>query len=265
MSLVGSFKAAALDLYRGVLLTPLWWRVSVEQTVTRYRRSLLGPVWMASTTLATAFSLAIVFGSIFGGDAKDNLSFIMIGVVGWSITGGILPEIANTFVNAAGVMQVRSLPLSFHAFQQMSKIFINFMHQVVGLWLVLMLMKLAVVPHWTLLVNLPIALLTGLFVSIPLGMVSVRFRDINYMVGFIAQSLFMLTPVFWRRSQVPETMRWIVDLNPFSHLLEIVRQPLMGAAAPIHDVNASLAFLGVAALLTLISLTLVRTRVVFWL
>jgi hypothetical protein len=39
----------------------------------------------------------------------------------------------------------------------------------------------------------------------------------------------------------------------------------MGAAAPIHDVNASLAFLGVAALLTLISLTLVRTRVVFWL
>ena len=62
MSLFGSFKAAALDLYRGVLLTPLWWRVSVEQTVTRYRRSLLGPVWMASTTLATAFSLAIVFG-----------------------------------------------------------------------------------------------------------------------------------------------------------------------------------------------------------
>ncbi len=265
MSLAGNFKAAVLDLYRGVRLTPLWWRVSVEQTVTRYRRSLLGPVWMASTTLATAFSLAIIYGSIFGGNSKDTLPFIMIGVVAWSLAGGLLPEIAGTFVQAAGVMQVRNLPLSFHAFQQMSRIFINFLHQIVGLWLVLILMKLAVVPHWSLLITLPILLLAGLFVSIPLGMISVRFRDVNYMVGFVAQSLFMLTPVFWRRSQVPENMRWVVDLNPFSHLLEIIRQPLMGHMVPHHDLMASLAYLGVAVIVTLVSLTFARTRVVFWL
>lgn len=265
MSLGKNLKAALEDLYQGGALAPLWWRVSIEQTVTRYRRTLLGPFWLASTTLATAFSLAVVFGSIFGGNFRDSLPFIMIGVVAWSLTGGILPEAANTFVTGSGVMQVQKLPVSFHAYLQVSRVLINFFHQIVGLWLLLIVLKLAVMPHWHLLVALPLVLATGFFLSIPLGMLSIRFRDISYMISFVAQALFMLTPVFWRRNQVSERMHWIVDLNPFAHLLEILRQPLQGNPIPTPDLMASLVLLGVAVLVTVGSLTAFRRRVVFWL
>jgi len=265
MSLFGSFTAALQDLYRGAGLAPLWWRVSIEQTVTRYRRTLLGPFWLASSTLATAFSLAIVFGSMFGGKIGDTLPFIMIGVVSWSLTGGVLPEIASTFVTGSGVMQVQKLPVSFHAYLQMSRVMITFLHQIVGLWLLLIVLKLATVPHWHLLFTLPIILLTGFFMAIPIGMLSVRFRDINYMITFVAQGLFMLTPVFWKRTQVPERLHWVVDLNPFAHLLEILRQPLMGHPAPAGDLTASLLILGLACILSVFALTFFRRRVVFWL
>jgi ABC-type polysaccharide/polyol phosphate export permease len=265
MSLVGSLKAALQDLYGGAALMPLWWRVALEQTVTRYRRTLLGPFWLASTTLATAFSLSIVFGSIFGGNFRDSMPFIMIGVVSWSLTGGLLPEAANTFVSGSGIMQVQKLPVSFHAYLQISRALINFAHQVIGLWLVLLIMKLAVMPHWHLLLTLPIVLLTGFFLAIPLGMLSLRFRDINYMVSFVSQAMFMMTPVFWRRTQVPDHMHWIVDLNPFAHLLEIIRQPIQGHPAPTGDMVASLMFLATVAVLAVGSLTLFRRRVVFWL
>lgn len=265
MSLFGSFKAALQDLYRGAGLAPLWWRVSIEQTVTRYRRTLLGPFWLASSTLATAFSLAIVFGSMFGGKIGDTLPFIMIGVVSWSLTGGVLPEIASTFVTGSGVMQVQKLPVSFHAYLQMSRVLITFLHQIVGLWLLLIILKLATVPHWHLLFTLPILLMIGFFMAIPIGMLSVRFRDINYMITFISQGLFMLTPVFWRRTQVPAHLHWVVDLNPFAHLLEILRQPLMGHPAPAGDLTASLLILGLACILSVFALTFFRRRVVFWL
>lgn len=265
MSLFGSFKAALQDLYRGGALAPLWWRVSIEQTATRYRRTLLGPFWLASSTLATAFSLAIVFGGMFGGSISENLPFIMIGVVSWSLAGGVLPELANTFVTGSGVMQVQKLPVSFHAYLQMSRVLIGFLHQIIGLWILLIVLKLAVVPHWHLLLTLPMLLVTGFFMSIPISMLAVRFRDINYMISFVAQAMFMLTPVFWRRTQVPPRLHWMVDLNPFAHLLEILRQPLMGHPAPTANLMASLAIMAVAGVLCVLSLTFFRRRVVFWL
>src|SRR2546427_12967387 len=57
-----------------------------------------------------------------------------------------------------------------------------------------------------------------------------RFRHTIHLAGAALQVLFYITPVLWP----PEMLRdrglpWIVDYNPFYHLLEIVRQPLLHA------------------------------------
>jgi ABC-type polysaccharide/polyol phosphate export permease len=265
MSIARGFSLALEDFAGGIKLAPLWWRVGLEQTVTRYRRTILGPFWLASSTLATGVSLAIVFGSIFGGDVRTNFPFIMAGVVCWAIVGGMLVEGSNTFINGAGVMQVQKLPISFHAFLQVDRMFINFLHQIVAYWVVLLILRLAAIPHWQIIFALPLIFATALAMAVPVGMLCVRFRDINFMVGFVSQAMFMLTPVFWRRGQMAPKLHWLVDLNPFAHLLEVIRQPLLGHPAPMSDWIASLGFFGATCVVALISMTLFRRRVIFWL
>jgi ABC-type polysaccharide/polyol phosphate export permease len=265
MDFVGRFIAAIQDLAAGARLAPLWWRVGLDQTVARYRRTLLGPFWLASSTLATAFSLAIVFGSIFHANLSDSFPFIMSGVVCWGITGGMLMEGSQVFFAGAGVMQARKMPLSFHAFLQIDRMMINFAHQLVAFWVVMALMRMFPVPHWQLLLSLPLIVATAILFSIPLGMVSVRYRDINYGIGFFAQALFMLTPVFWRKGQISPKMSWIATYNPFAHLLEVLRQPLLGHPAPLADWMGALMFFACSAVAAVICLTLYRPRVVFWL
>lgn len=265
MSLSTSAAAAIKDLIDGAKLAPLWWRLGLEQTITRYRRTLLGPFWLASSTIATAFSLAVVFGSIFGTDIKQSFPFIMSGIVGWTIVGGMISEGASTYIGASGVMQVQKLPLTFHSYLQTDRMLINFVHQIVAFWIVMMFMGMAVVPHWQLLLSIPLVLLTASFVFIPIGMLSLRYRDVNYLVGFVSQALFMLTPVFWRRTQVTGHAVWIVKLNPLAHMLEIVREPMLGHPAPLNDWIASIGILLASIVVALISLALFRRRVVFWL
>jgi len=265
MDFTGRFLAAIADLVAGIRLAPLWWRVGIEQTIARYRRTLLGPFWLASSTLATAFSLSIVFGAIFHANLAQNFPFIMSGVIAWSITGGMLIEGAAIFFTAAAVLQVQKLPLSFHAFLQIDRMLINFVHQLVAFWAVMLILRLFPVPHWELLLALPLVTLIAVLFGIPLGMLAIRYRDINYSIAFIAQALFMLTPVFWRKGQITGKMIWIANFNPFAHLLEIIRQPLLGHPAPMADWFASLDFLAVAVVLALLSLTFFRHRVVFWL
>lgn len=266
MNFFRGFRDALADIAEGVKLAPLWWRVGLEQTVTRYRRTLLGPFWLASSTLATGISLAVVFGSIFGGNIRETFPFILGGVVVWTIVGGMLAEGANTFVSGSGLMQVQKLPVTFHAFLQVDRMFINFLHQIVAFWVVLGCLGLFFIPHWQVLLALPLILATALALSIPIGMLCVRYRDLNFMVTFISQALMMLTPVFWRRAQIMSPkMHWLVDLNPFAHLLEILRQPLLGHPAPASDWIASLVFFGFSVVFAIISLALYRRRIVFWL
>ncbi len=260
-ALTGAFG----DIWEGVLLAPLWWKLAVEQTISRYRRTLLGPFWLASTTVATGIGLSLIFGTIFGGDWRGNFPFILSGVVSFQFASGVLSDGANNFLAASPLMQTRKLPLSFYSFLMCAKTVINLAHQIVGFWLVTAVLRLFPLPHWEFIFTLPLVLAVGFLLSFPLGMIATRFRDVNYLIGFVLSTMFMLTPVFWRRTQIPPKLQWIVDYNPLAHMLEVLRQPLLGHPVPLGDLSATIVFMVIGGVLAITSLALFRRRIVFWL
>jgi ABC-type polysaccharide/polyol phosphate export permease len=67
------------------------------------------------------------------------------------------------------------------------------------------------------------------------AVISARFRDIPQAVASVTQAAAIMTPVFWRPDRIPQAYRWILDFNPFYHLLEAVRAPLLGATVAPHS------------------------------
>jgi ABC-type polysaccharide/polyol phosphate export permease len=257
--------AAAGDFREAVRLSPVWWRLGLEQTYNRYRRTLLGPFWIAAATISTGLSLAFVFGSLLGGDWRQMLSHILGGVLCWSLASGIASGGADLFLGSAGMMQVQRLPLSFYGMLNANRTLINFAHQMVAFWVVLAFFRLLTVPHWSLLLAIPLVTIAGFFLSIPIGMISARYRDVNFFINTFFGALFLLTPVFWSRAQLSEEKRWVVDINPFAHLLEILRQPFLGQAAPLFNWYAAIGITIFAGFLAMLSIALFRKRVIFWL
>ena len=259
------FAAALGDLQEGFRLTPLWWRLGLEQTYNRYRRTLLGPFWIAAATISTGLSLAFVFGSLLGGNFRESLPHILGGVLCWSLVSGLVSDGAGTYLGSGGMMQVQRLPLSFYALLTSNKVVVNFLHQILAFWAVMLFFGLWTTPHWTLLLAIPLVTITGFLLSIPVAMLSARYRDIGFLVGTLFGALFLLTPVFWSRAQLPASRQWIVDFNPFAHLLEITRQPFLGQPAPMFNWLAALVVCAGSAALAVLSLTMFRKRVIFWL
>jgi ABC-type polysaccharide/polyol phosphate export permease len=56
---------------------------------------------------------------------------------------------------------------------------------------------------------------------------STRYRDIPQVIATVIQVVFFLTPIFWSPNALPNRPAFIL-LNPFYHLIEIVRAPLLG-------------------------------------
>lgn len=257
--------AAFADLSEGFRLAPLWLRLGFEQTMNRYRRTLLGPFWAASATLSIGLSIAFVFGPLLGGSFREGLPHILGGMLCWSLVAGTVVEGAGAFVGSAGMMQSQRLPLSFYGLLSANRLVVNFLHQIVAFWALMALFRLLTVPHWTLLPAIPMVILAGFFISIPIAMISTRYRDVGFLVGAVMGAMFLLTPVFWSRAQLPPSKRWVADYNPFAHLLEIMRQPFLGQPAPLLNWWVSLGIIAGAAVIAVISLALFRKRVVFWL
>jgi len=259
------FAASVNDIREGIRLAPIWFRVAIEQTITRYRRTLLGPFWIASSTIGIAIGLTLVFGPILGGDWRSNFPFVLSGLVAWGLVSGGLINGAGVFLGASGLMQTQKLPLSFHVSLMLSRVLIDLAHQMVAFWVVMAVVRMFPLPHWQLLLSLPLVVVTVFFLAFPLGMLATRYRDVNYFIGFIVQTLFLLTPVFWRRASMPPKNYWIVDYNPLAYLLEVVRQPILGHPVEAKYWIGTLVICAGAGVLALISLTLHRRRVVFWL
>ena len=85
------------------------------------------------------------------------------------------------------------------------------------------------------------------------------------MMSYVVQLLFYVTPVFWMADHVSAQRRWVVELNPLAHQVDLLRAPLLGQAPAAGDWIWVLGTTGVLAVVALTLLAMFRKRVVFWL
>lgn len=73
-----------------------------------------------------------------------------------------------------------------------------------------------------------LAMLTALGLGLWLSALNVRFRDINYLIPFLAQVWMYLTPVIYGTTLIPERFRWLLAPNPMTGVVEGFRWALLG-------------------------------------
>ena len=88
---------------------------------------------------------------------------------------------------------------------------------------------------WTMLlfpITLFPLLLISCGVSLFIASLGVYLRDIQQLIGILTQMLFFMTPIFYPISIVPEKLRWILEFNPLSPIVEETRKVLLYGQLP---------------------------------
>ena len=93
-----------------------------------------------------------------------------------------------------------------------------------------------------------------------------RFRDVAHIGAVGMQVLFYVTPVIFPAALLRHRrdLSLVIELNPMYHLLEVVRQPLLNAAAAgWHSYAAVAAVIAVLALTAAAVIGAFQRRIVF--
>lgn len=259
------FQMAFRDLRNSGDRLGLAWSLAWHDVVSRYRGSILGPFWITLSMGLMVMGIGLVYANLFAIELPKFLPLVALGIVFFGLIAGCVNEGCETFVQAAGMLSQTSLPMLTFVWRTVFRNLINFMHHAVivaGVLIFYGYWQVANVP--LALVGLVLLMVNAAWLSLLVGIASARFRDIPQVVVSVMQFAIFVTPVFWPADRLGKH-RAVLDFNPFYHMLEAVRAPLMGVSVPSHTypVLIAMAVVGWVGTFSLFAQT--RRRIVHYL
>jgi ABC-2 type transport system permease protein len=257
------------DLRAGLARRELWLHLGWQDIKQRYRRSVLGPIWITIATGTTAVAMGALYSKLFHLELSEHLPYVTLGLIIWNLINASILEGAEVFIANEGLIKQLPAPLSVHIYRLVWRQMILFGHNIVIYVIIAIIYPkpwkwtdLAVVPAMGLIV------LNCIWVSVVFGILGTRYRDISPLLFSVVQLLFFMTPIIWNentlRSQGAGQWAKIVELNPLLHYLDIVRAPLLGAEQELRHWVVVLVLTAIGWLLATFALRNYRARVAYW-
>ncbi|MCY7344062.1 MAG: ABC transporter permease [Pseudonocardia sp.] len=261
-----SWRRAFGDLAQGWRQRPLWGYLGWQDIKQRYRRSVLGPLWISISMGVIATAMGILYGALFGEEITTFLPYVATGLLIWNFVNGCILEGSEVFIANEGLIKFLPAPLSLHIYRLVWRQTLFFAHNLV-VWVILMI----VFPQplgWSLLLAIPafvVLVINGAWIAVLTGIIATRFRDIPPIIASLANLLFFMTPIVWSYERLrTNPLAAYIELNPVMHFVEIIRQPMLGL--PI--MGRHWAVVGiitvVGCLAALVCLRNYRSRVAYW-
>jgi lipopolysaccharide transport system permease protein len=231
--------------YRELFYFLVWRDIKV-----RYKQSLLGAAWAILQPFLTMVIFSVFFG-IWAGIPTDDVAqpvFYFAGILPW--------QLFQSGVSKAGISLVASRNLITKVY--FPRLTVPIAPVIAGMldfglaFLVLigLLVFYGIVPTsaiWTLPLFLLLAVITAVGVGLWLAGLNVTYRDIGYVIPFLLQLWFFLSPVVYSASIVPDWFRPFYALNPMVGVVSGFRWAILGVGQP--ETGTLIASVGISLLI----------------
>ncbi len=205
---------------------------------TRYKQTLLGPLWFIVQPVLTTLVFAVVFGR-FAGIPTDGIPgplFYLCGLLGWNYFTQNLTSGGATFVNNAHLFGKVYFPRLIVPASVVAANVVAFALQLIPFfaffaWYFFKGQLGDVTLTWRALL-FPLPLLHTALLSLGVGLwmsaATAKYRDLIHLTQYLIQIWMFATPIIYPVSKVPAQWQWLVWANPMSAPTEAFRICLLG-------------------------------------
>ena len=207
--------------------------------VTMYKQTILGPLWFFIQPVMTTAMYMVVFGGIAGipTDGIPQPLFYLSGICLWQYFADCLNKTSRTFITNAHVFGKVYFP---RLVVPIAYVISNLLKLMIQLTLFVSVYVYFAVrsdcnvhpnAHAFLLPAL-VALLAGLALGfgILFSSFTTKYRDLNFLLGFMVQLWMYATPVIYPMSTISNPkIRYAMQLTPLTGVLEAFKYGVLGA------------------------------------
>jgi lipopolysaccharide transport system permease protein len=212
--------------YRELLYFLVWRDVKV-----RYKQTVIGAAWAVLQPLMAMFVFTLIFGRLakLPSDGIPYPLFVYTALLPWQLFAFALTESSNSLVNNQHLIRKVYFP---RLIIPISSVLVGLVDFAISLVVLAGMMAFyGVMPARTALMFIPFLLLavtTALGIGLWLSALNIQYRDVKYVVPFLAQLWMFATPVVYSSNSVPAKWRVLFGLNPMTSVVEGFRWALLG-------------------------------------
>ena len=254
------------DSLRSARLWRVWTFLGLQDIKSRFRRSVIGPVWLLLYTAFFVAGAGVFYGLMFAQPVEDSVPFLTAGIVIWTFLLSTFTESGNSFIAAEGYIKQFSFPKQIYLLRSLVVYSV-----VLGLGLAALVPVQLYFHRFT---------FTGWLMALPgvvilfaaaLGHIAIcaylstRFRDLPHAMTSIFQVLFFVTPIMFPAKLLAERrLDFVYQFNPLYYLIDVVRHPILeGEWAIAHNYAVGCAYVIVVWLFAALVMRWLDDRVVF--
>jgi lipopolysaccharide transport system permease protein len=237
------------DLWR---YRELFYFLSWRDILVRYKQTELGIAWALIQPLLMMIVFSVIFGTIAklpaGGVPYPILVFSAL--LPWQLFAGSLTASGNSLVNNANLLSKVYFPRLIVPGSAIVVSLVDFL--VSGIILLGLMIWYEQIPTWrfiTLPIFILIACATALGAGLWLAALTVKYRDFRYVVPFIVQLGFFVSPIGFSSDLIPEKWRLLYSLNPMVGVIDGFRWAILGGDTKLNLLGFSLSLTIVLVLL----------------
>lgn len=188
----------------------------------RYRNSVLGFFWSVLEPLLMLSVLYIIFTNVAKSDIPYYPLYLLLGLIMWNMVTRATSTSLHSIMSRGGIITKIYFPREIPAISSCITASIMMLLELVVFSIFLLAFQF--VPPSTIAL-LPIILIIQfilvLGLSLPLSVLNVYFRDVQYIWALIVHAGFFLMPIIYRVEIFPERLQTILSLIPMTRILDM--------------------------------------------
>ena len=216
------------------LLFFLSWR----DILVRYKQTVLGLLWAIIRPFLLMLVFTLLFGKVLNLENQTDIPYPLIvfaGLLPWQFFSSSVQQISDSLVQNANLIAKVYFPRLIIPLSSMVTSFVDFL--ISAFMLVMLMIWFQYTPDYKVL-YLPVFVLVFLMFSFGMGLfiatLNVTYRDFRYIIPFVIQLGFYISPVGFDLAVIPEQWRLLYSLNPLVGIIEGFRFCLLSDPTTLY-------------------------------
>jgi lipopolysaccharide transport system permease protein len=229
------------------------------------RLSMLGPLWLFAQPLLWIVTIIFFFGPSAGQSEPMYGLYVAAGLTIYLGLQTFVVEGSKVFATERNIILNVRVPFFVFVIKLLIKVLITMLISLPIVLVAIIVNRPPIDASILLVVPALLVLLTaGIGMMLTLGVIGTKYLDLNLMLQALMRVVMFATPIFWIVPEQDNLRHLAAQLNPFYHLIEIIRAPIMGRVpAPEHWL-ISIAFAVVLLLSGVLLFARYRRRLPLW-